>query len=76
MKIFSDDGNMFATQEEALAYEERQRQHASQKIARFKEVEAAHKTYNDLLDRYNEDYKGDVETARDRLWQQFISLFD
>lgn len=76
MKIFSDDGNMFATQEEALAYEERQRQHASQKIARFQEVEEAHQHYLTLLEKYNYDYKGDVETARDRLWQQLISLYD
>ena len=76
MKIFSDDGNMFATQEEALAHEERQRQHAAQKKARFQEVQDAHQQYLTLLDRYNEDYKGDVENARDRLWRQLLTLYD
>lgn len=76
MKIFSDDGNMFNTIEEAQAHDERQRQHAEQKMARFKEVQEAHQVYTDLQKKYEDDYRGEQETEREALWRRFIELFE
>ena len=76
MKIFSDDGVLFTSEEECLAYEERQRRHAAQKASRQKEVQEAHEAYLALLEQYNKDYAGEKANERDALWQKLISLYD
>lgn len=76
MKIFADDGMLFDTTEACEGYEAQQAQYAATKAQRLAEVEAAKNTYYTLLNSYNEDYGGEIESARDKLWRQLLAYYD
>ena len=75
MKIFSDDGVLFSTIEECEIYEAQRAHHIAQKSERKLEVENAKTTYMDLLNQYNADYAGDVETEKSRLFQRLLEMY-
>ena len=76
MKIFSDDGMLFDSTEACQGYEQQQAQHSANKAQRLAEVQAAKNTYYTLLNSYNEDYGGEIESTREKLWQQLLAYYD